>query len=54
MIQVVLTIAILVLVLGGMLALSLSRKEGKELKKSCSCAIPGQESDGDSCVTSCN
>jgi hypothetical protein len=53
MLQVIVTIGILVFVLGGLMAISLSRKEGKELKKSCGCAVPGEEGKGGSCVSKC-
>lgn len=54
MIQVIVTIVILLLVLGGLLAISLSRGEGKELKKSCGCSIPGVDgASEESCASSC-
>lgn len=55
MLQIAVTILILLIVLGGLLAITLSRGEGKELKKSCGCSVPGEEgSSGSSCVSSCD
>lgn len=51
MIQILVTIVILVLVFGGLLVITLSRKEGKELQKSCGCSVDGNKS---SCVSSCD
>lgn len=54
MMQIVVTIGIMLLVFGGLFAISLSRGEGKELKKSCGCSVPGSDgSTSDSCVSSC-
>lgn len=53
MIQVIATIVLLLIVLGGLLAISLSRGEGKELKKSCGCAVPDVNGNKSSCVSSC-
>lgn len=51
MLQVFVTIAIMAFVFGGLFAITLSRKEGRELKKSCGCSLPGSE--GGSCASSC-
>ena len=54
MLQIVVSIVILVIVLGGLLAISITRTDGKELKKSCGCALPGNEGKSSSgCVSSC-
>ncbi|MDA3893476.1 MAG: hypothetical protein PF517_17570 [Salinivirgaceae bacterium] len=53
MLQIIVTILILLIVLGGLLAISLSRGEGKELKKSCGCSIPDADGKTGSCVSSC-
>lgn len=53
MLQVIITIAILVFVLGGLMAISLSRKEGRALQKSCGCTIPGEDGEKGSCVSKC-
>jgi|GEM_PF-6941668 hypothetical protein len=55
MLQIVVTITLMLIVFGGFFAITLSRKEGRELKKSCGCSIPGEEgTSGSSCVGSCN
>jgi hypothetical protein len=51
--QIFVTIAVLAFVMGGLFAVTLSRKEGRELKKSCGCSVPGAEGEGGSCVNSC-
>lgn len=53
MIQTIVTIGVLLLVMGGLFAISLSRKEGRELRKSCggvgsSCST-SESSKGHSC-----
>jgi hypothetical protein len=53
MFQIFVTIAILALVMGGLFAITLSRKDGRELKKSCGCSIPGPDGKIGSCVSSC-
>lgn len=54
MLQIILTIGILLFVLGGLFAISLSRKEGRELKKSCGCSIPGQDGHEKGCGCAVN
>jgi len=53
MLQIIVTIFVLVLVLGGLLAISLSRSEDKQLKKSCGCSVPGPNGKTESCAGSC-
>ncbi len=53
MLQVIVTVVILVAVLGGLMAISLSRKEGRELQKSCGCSIPDKDGKKGSCVSKC-
>lgn len=38
--QILVSIIVLVIVLGGLFLVTMSRGEGKELKKSCGCAVP--------------
>ncbi|MBI9065899.1 MAG: hypothetical protein JEZ09_01325 [Salinivirgaceae bacterium] len=38
--QILVSIIVLAIVMGGLFLITLSRGEGKELKKSCACAIP--------------
>jgi hypothetical protein len=55
MLQIAVTLLILLIVLGGLFAITLSRGEGKELKKSCGCSVPGTDgNEGSSCVSSCD
>lgn len=54
MLQIIVTILVLVLVLGGLLAISLSRSDDKQLKKSCGCSVPGSDGDTGTCVSSCD
>jgi hypothetical protein len=47
--QIVVAIAVLLIVMGGFFVISLSRKPGRELKKSCSggaCTTTGEKSSG--------
>jgi len=54
MLQIIVTIVLLLVIFGGFFAITLNRKEGRELKKSCGCAIPGIEGDSESgCVSNC-
>ncbi len=54
MLQIAVTITLMILIFGGFFAITLSRKEGRELKKSCGCAIPGEDSTSESsCVGNC-
>lgn len=38
--QILVSIVVLIIVFGGLFLVSLSRGEGKELKKSCACSVP--------------
>jgi len=50
MLQVFVAIIVLAIFFGGFLAITLSRKEGREFKKSCSCSLPVDGSEqGSSC-----
>lgn len=54
MLQILVSVFVLIIVLGGLFAITLSRGEGKELKKSCGCALPGADGEkGSNCVSSC-
>jgi len=55
MLQILITIALLLIVFGGLFAISLGRGEGKELKKSCGCSVPGVPSESNSsCISKCD
>ncbi|MFA6400750.1 MAG: hypothetical protein WCX31_03875 [Salinivirgaceae bacterium] len=55
MLQIIVTITLMILIFGGFFVITLNRKEGRELKKSCGCSIPGDEgASGTSCAGSCN
>lgn len=51
MLQLIVSIGIMVIIMGFFFFITFNRKEGRELKKSCGCSIPGNE--GGSCVGSC-
>jgi len=51
MFQVLVAIGVLLVVMGLLFVISLSRKEGRELQKSCGCNVTGEKS---SCVSSCD
>jgi len=54
MLQIIVTIALVLIIFGGFFAITLSRKEGRELKKSCGCSIPGIDGDKESgCISNC-
>lgn len=43
--QILISIIVLVIVMGGLFLITMSRGEGKELKKSCACTVPATEND---------
>lgn len=49
--QILVSIIVLVIVLGGLFIISLSRGEGKELKKSCSCSVPNAKGEQSGCCS---
>lgn len=51
MIQIVAAIGVLLVVMGLLFVISLSRKDGRELQKSCGCSVTGEKS---SCVSKCD
>ncbi|MCK9205801.1 MAG: hypothetical protein M0P66_01700 [Salinivirgaceae bacterium] len=51
MLQIFVSLAIMIVIMGVFFAITVNRKEGRELKKSCGCSIPGNEKSG--CMGSC-
>jgi hypothetical protein len=54
MLQIFVTILVVLIIFGGFFAITFNRKEGRELKKSCGCSVPGMENSEDSgCGNGC-
>lgn len=53
MLQTIITILVLLIVFGGLFAISLNRSEDKQLKKSCGCSVPDSDGKAGNCVSSC-